>query len=106
AWTRAWHGADLQRRLLESGVPAGVAHPALDLFEDPQLVHRGHFVPLEHAEMGVWKYDELGFQLSESPSQLRTAAPLIGQHTGLVLKHFLVYSDAEYQALHDAGVLQ
>jgi crotonobetainyl-CoA:carnitine CoA-transferase CaiB-like acyl-CoA transferase len=105
-WTRPWHGADLQRRLLESGVPAGVAHPALDLFEDPQLVHRRHFVPLEHAEMGLWNYDELGFQLSESPSHLRTAAPLIGQHTELVLKQFLGYSDAEYQVLHDAGVLQ
>jgi crotonobetainyl-CoA:carnitine CoA-transferase CaiB-like acyl-CoA transferase len=105
-WTRPWHGPDLQRRLLEAGVPAGLAQPALDLFHDPQLVHRRHFVPLEHAEMGIWNYDELGFQLSESPSQLRTAAPLIGQHTERVLKQFLGYSDAEYQALLASGALQ
>ena len=33
--------------------PAGVASPMLDVFEDPQLVHREHFVPLDHPEMGV-----------------------------------------------------
>jgi crotonobetainyl-CoA:carnitine CoA-transferase CaiB-like acyl-CoA transferase len=106
AWTREQDGAALQRRLLEAGVPAGVAHPALDLFEDPQLVHRRHFVPLDHPEMGVWKYDELGFKLSDSPSQLRTAAPLLGQHTELVLKQFLGYSDADYKLLVEAGALQ
>ena len=105
-WTRPQRGADLQRRLLEAGIPSGVASPALDLFEDPQLSHRQHFVPLDHPEMGVWKYDELGFKLPDSPAQLRTAAPLLGQHTELVLKQFLGYSDAEYQALVDAGALQ
>jgi benzylsuccinate CoA-transferase BbsF subunit len=105
-WTRLQHGDDLQRCLLEAGVPAGVAYPMLDLFDDPQLVHRRHFVPLDHPEMGVWKYDELGFTLSDSPSQLRTAAPLLGQHTEVVLKQFLGYSDADYQALLDAGALQ
>jgi benzylsuccinate CoA-transferase BbsF subunit len=105
-WTRAQVGPALQQRLLAAGVPSGVAHPALDLFTDPQLSHRQHFVPLDHPEMGVWQYDELGFQLSESPAHLRTAAPLLGQHTELVLKQFLGYSDADYQALVDAGALQ
>ena len=105
-WTRPQSGPDLQYRLLEAGVPSGVASPALDLFEDPQFLHRRHFVPLEHPEMGVWKYDELGFKLPDSPAHLRTAAPLLGEHTELVLKQFLGYSDADYQALVDAGVLQ
>jgi crotonobetainyl-CoA:carnitine CoA-transferase CaiB-like acyl-CoA transferase len=37
---------------------------------------------------------------------LRTAAPLLGEHTELVLKQFLGYSDADYQALVEAGALQ
>jgi crotonobetainyl-CoA:carnitine CoA-transferase CaiB-like acyl-CoA transferase len=105
-WTASQPGDVLQHRLLEAGIPAGVAYPMLDVFQDPQLVHRRHFVPLDHPEMGVWNYDELGFKLPESPSQLRTAAPLLGQHTELVLKQFLGLSDAEYQALVDAGTLQ
>jgi crotonobetainyl-CoA:carnitine CoA-transferase CaiB-like acyl-CoA transferase len=36
---------------------------------------------------------------------LRTAAPLLGEHTELVLKQFLGYSDADYQALFEAGAL-
>jgi crotonobetainyl-CoA:carnitine CoA-transferase CaiB-like acyl-CoA transferase len=105
-WTRHQPGADLQYRLLAAGVPSGVASPALDLFEDPQFLHRQHFVPLEHAEMGVWKYDELGVKLPDSPAHLCTAAPLLGEHTELVLKQFLGYSDADYQALVEAGALQ
>ncbi len=105
-WTAPQAGDVLQRRLLEAGIPAGVAYPMLDVFDDPQLVHRQHFVPLDHPEMGEWKYDELGFKLPESPSQLRTAAPLLGQHTEHVLKQFLGLSDPEYQALVDVGALQ
>ena len=39
----------------------------LDIFDDPQLVAREHFVPLDHPEMGVLKYDELGFKLRIHP---------------------------------------
>jgi crotonobetainyl-CoA:carnitine CoA-transferase CaiB-like acyl-CoA transferase len=105
-WTASQEGHVLQERLLSAGVPAGVVLKALDLFDDPQLVHRNHFVPLEHSEMGVWKYDELGFKLPDSPSQLHSAAPLLGQHTQVVVKDFLGCSEAEYQALLDSGALQ
>jgi crotonobetainyl-CoA:carnitine CoA-transferase CaiB-like acyl-CoA transferase len=105
-WTRPRDGATLQQQLLEAGVPCGVALKTLDLFEDPQLVHRRHFVALDHPEMGRWKYDELAFKLPDSPSQLCSAAPLLGQHTEQVLKGFLGYSDAEYATLSEAGVLQ
>ena len=105
-WTRSQDGPTLQRQLLEAGVPAGVALKTLNLFKDPQLVHRKHFVPLDHPEMGTWKYDELAFKLPESPSDLHQAAPLLGQHTEHVLKQFLGYSDTDYRALIDAGVLQ
>jgi benzylsuccinate CoA-transferase BbsF subunit len=105
-WTAPQAGGVLQQRLLAAGVSAGVALKALQVFDDPQLVHRKHFVPLEHAEMGVWKYDELGFKLPDSPSRLHSAAPLLGQHTELVLKQFLGCSDAEYEALVESGALQ
>ncbi|MBV9596091.1 MAG: CoA transferase [Chloroflexi bacterium] len=105
-WTAPQDGHLLQQQLLNAGVPAGVVLMALEVFDDPQLVSRDHFVPLDHPEMGVWKYDELGFKLPDSPSDLYAAAPLLGQHTELVLKHFLGCSDAEYQSLQDLGALQ
>jgi crotonobetainyl-CoA:carnitine CoA-transferase CaiB-like acyl-CoA transferase len=105
-WTAPQEGHILQEQLLNAGVPAGMALKTLELFDDPQLMHRQHFVPLEHPEMGVWNYDELGFKLPDSPSHLHSAAPLLGQHTEQVLKEFLGCSDAEYQALLDSGALQ
>ena len=106
AWTAEQDGEQLMHRLQAVGIPSGVAHAALELFADPQLTHRQHFVPLEHAEMGVWQYDELGFKLSETPSQLRTAAPCLGAHTEQVIKEWLHYSDDEYKALLEAGALR
>ena len=105
-WTAPQQGGVLQQQLLTAGVPAGVALKALEVFDDPQLVYRNHFVPLDHVEMGVWKYDELGFKLPDSPSRLHSAAPLLGQHTESVLKDFLGCSEAEYQSLLDSGTLQ
>jgi benzylsuccinate CoA-transferase BbsF subunit len=105
-WTAEQDGRQLMAHLQAAGIPSGVVQPALDLFDDPQLQHRRHFVPLDHAEMGTWLYDELGFRLSETPSQLRAAAPCLGEHTELVLKHWLGYNDSDYAALVDAGALQ
>jgi benzylsuccinate CoA-transferase BbsF subunit len=106
AWTEDQDGCELMTRLQAAGIPSGVANPALELFDDPQLVHRRHFVPLDHAEMGTWRYDELGFKLSDTPSELRTAAPCLGEHTELVLKEWIGYSDAEYADLVDMGALK
>ena len=56
-----------------------------------------------------WAYGSMTSSASNCPSHRRSshsAAPLLGQHTELVLKHFLGCSEAEYQALVDAGALQ
>ncbi|WP_422678170.1 CoA transferase [Blastococcus brunescens] len=44
---------ELFTRLQEAGVPAGVVQDAADVVErDPHLQARGHWVRLEHPEMG------------------------------------------------------
>ena len=106
-WTRSQHGAELQRQLLEAAYPAGVAYPDAGPLRRPAAGRTASTSCRSITRRwACWKYDELGFKLPDSPSQLRTAAPLLGQHTELVLKEFLGYSDAEYQALVDAGALQ
>ncbi|HXQ47811.1 MAG TPA: CoA transferase, partial [Caulobacteraceae bacterium] len=72
---------------------------AVDLFADPQLTHRNHFRPLDHVEMGTLSYNGPAYQLSETPAELRWAAPLLGEHTVQVLRDLLGYSEAEIEAL-------
>ena len=52
-WTSNWDPAELMTTLQSFGVPAGKVNDCRDLYEDPQLKHRGHFQYLEHARKSV-----------------------------------------------------
>ena len=72
---------ELADRLQRAGVPSyPVARPT-DLFEDPQLQHRGFFVTLDHPVMGPTPYDGPVTRFSRTPAQLRRPGPLLGQHS-------------------------
>jgi benzylsuccinate CoA-transferase BbsF subunit len=97
-WTRELDPFDVMARCQEAGVPAGVAQTSEDLFNDPQLKHRGHFVYLDHPEIGRHAYDANCFRLPESPPQYRPA-PLLGQHTRQVCRDILGLTEAEIDDL-------
>jgi benzylsuccinate CoA-transferase BbsF subunit len=96
---------DLLARLQARRVPSGVVQKGSDLFDDPQLAHRGHFVSLEHAEMGPLLYNGPAFQLSKTPARLRSAPPLLGEHTREVLQEVLGLAPEKIDALIEDGVL-
>ncbi|MBI4197790.1 MAG: CoA transferase [Chloroflexi bacterium] len=105
-WTAGYEARDLMGRLQEAGVPAGEVERPEDLFSDPQLAHREHFVYKERQELGRHAFDSTEFRLSESPAQYKTPAPLLGEHTKHVLKAILELSDQEIAALAMEGVLE
>ena len=105
-WTAPQDRFELMARLQAVGIPSGAVQKALDLFDDPQLQHRKHHVPLVHPEMGVCLYSSLPYRLSETPGELLSAAPCIGEHTYLVLREFLAYGEEEIEALEAEGALK
>ena len=105
-WTRQWEAKPLMETLQKAGVPAGTVNDPRDLFEDAQLKHRGHFVYLDHPEMGPYPSDKSEFKLSRTPGCLDRPAPLLGQHTEHVLKEIIGLSEEEYQSLYADGVLE
>ena len=92
-WTCTQDAFELAEKLQSAGVPAAPVQQARDLFDDPQLAHRGHFHALDHVEMGRVAYNGPAHLLSETPAKLRWAAPCLGEHTAQVLKEFLGYTD-------------
>jgi crotonobetainyl-CoA:carnitine CoA-transferase CaiB-like acyl-CoA transferase len=104
AWTTTRDAADVTRTLQAAGVPAGMVYRCSDLYDDPQLRHRGYFIDLEHAAMGRVTYDGLQHHLSRTPAVLRPA-PVMGQHNDYVLKDILGMSDAEVERLIEAEVI-
>jgi benzylsuccinate CoA-transferase BbsF subunit len=99
AWTRESGAYLLMAQLQEAGVPAGVVQHLDELRQDPQLAHRRHFVPLDHAVLGVLPYERSGFRLSASPGGFDDSGPLLGEDNDMVLGEILGLSAAEIEQL-------
>ena len=105
-WTGNHTREEAMNLLQQAGVPAGIVENAEDIFHDPQLEHRKAFARLNHPEMGAYRISTACFRLSKCPNMPRSPAPLLGEHTELVLKEFACMSDEEIAELVIEGVLQ
>jgi benzylsuccinate CoA-transferase BbsF subunit len=105
--TRQWQAEELMHALQARGVPAGVVQNAEDVVtRDPQLAHRGHWVRLDHPEMGRTIYNAPPFRSRRVPDPvLERPAPLLGQHTDEVCRDLLGLSANEITALKRDGVI-
>ena len=105
SWTAPQDAFELAEGLRNAGVPASVVLWPSDLYDDPQLAHREFFVTLDHSVMGATPYDGPVTKFSETPAQLRKAAPALGEDTDLVLRELLGLTGDEIVALALAGAL-
>jgi benzylsuccinate CoA-transferase BbsF subunit len=105
AWTRGFEETALMQRLQRAGVQAGVVQGEPELLADPQLAHRGHWVPAEHPYLGTLQLERAGFRLSEGPGGFAKPGPLLGEHTDAILREVLGLSGAEIAALRERQIL-
>ncbi len=105
-WTKSTTAEEVVTVLQGAGIRAGVVQNPAELFEDPQLEHRGHYQVLEHPEIGKHHYEMPAYRLSLTPGKLSQAAPLLGQDTEYVCKKFLGMSDSEFVELLNTGVFE
>jgi crotonobetainyl-CoA:carnitine CoA-transferase CaiB-like acyl-CoA transferase len=105
AWTRDQDGWELAARLRAAGVPAAVVLRPAELYQDPQLAHRGFFVTVEHTVMGPTPYDGHVTRFSATPARLARPGPCLGEHSAFVLETLLGYQSEEVAALAAAGAL-
>jgi benzylsuccinate CoA-transferase BbsF subunit len=104
--TRLRDADELTTALQSEGVPAGVVRSAADvILSDPQLRHRGHWVHLNHLEMGRSLYNAPPFRMSGVDAVPRTPAPLLGEHTAEVCREVFELADDEIVSLRQDGVL-
>lgn len=99
-------GRDELVELLQPRVVAAPVNDPVDLLDDPQLLHRGYLVELEHTVMGPVRYQGAEADLSLTPMQLRKAAPALGEDTRQVLSEILGYSAEEIEGFLAAGVAE
>ncbi len=79
---------------LEAGFPAAPIHNYQQVFEDPHTQAREMMVEMDHPVEGTVNGLGIPIKLSETPGEIRRAAPLLGEHTEETLTE-LGYSEEE-----------
>jgi crotonobetainyl-CoA:carnitine CoA-transferase CaiB-like acyl-CoA transferase len=104
ARTRTRTSADWILNLEASGVPVGPINKIGEMLVDPQVLAREMVVEVNHPKAGKTKALGLPIKFSDTPGSVRSAAPLLGQHTRVVLMS-LGYSDPQIKALERSGAV-
>jgi crotonobetainyl-CoA:carnitine CoA-transferase CaiB-like acyl-CoA transferase len=103
-WSVTQTAEGMSDRLLRAGLRAAPVQTMKDLFSDPQLSHRKVWRKLEHPELGAHHTEGPAFHLTKTPSQIRSPAPLLGEHNRRVYHEILGLSEEEIRTLAAEGV--
>lgn len=107
AWSGRFTADEVRAKLDGAGIPAARYNTLPDVWEDPQVKHRELRARTPHA------YAEAGYvdliqsplaQMSKSPATIRSAPPMLGEHTREVLAE-LGYDDARIAKLQERKVI-
>jgi crotonobetainyl-CoA:carnitine CoA-transferase CaiB-like acyl-CoA transferase len=91
-------------RLAAADIPSGPINDIATAFGSEQAQARGMTVAVDHPRLGRTNQIGLPFQLSATPASIRSAPPLLGEHSDEVLGE-LGYSASEVDALRADGVV-
>jgi len=91
--------------LAAAGVPCGRVNDLKQVFEDPQVLHRGLRVEIPHPAGVPCPTVASPMRFSATPVAYDTPPPLLGQHTREVLAGLLGMAESEIAALAARGVI-
>ena len=96
---------DWVARLEEHRVPCAPVRTLMSMVDDPQVRANDMIIEAQSPDGVSLKLVGTPIKLSETPSSLRYAPPLLGQHSDEVLSELLGYTPAQLFALRDSGVI-
>lgn len=104
-WSKRFDSIEVERQLQAAGVPAHAVQTSDDMWKDPQLHHRGHYVEVPHDRMGKTYVENSRFKLSATPARIEHGGPILGEHNNFVLEKILGYDEDRISELVVEGVL-
>lgn len=85
-------------------IPATEINQIDKVVTNPQVIARDMIIEVDHPVAGGVKMSGIPIKLSDTPGSIRTAAPILGEHTDEVLKKY-GYSEEEIKEFREKGVL-
>jgi len=104
-WTADKTLEQVMQIMQSAGVPAGIVNKMEDIFNDPQLQHREHFVHLEHKVIGRHAYHNESIRFSKTPPEFKKAGPCLGEDNEYVYKELLGLTDDEIADMYVEGAI-
>ena len=94
------------KELENDGVPAGPIFDISEVWSNDQIKSREMDVTLEHPTAGKIRNIGLATKLSQTPGKIKTAAPLLGQHTKEILIEMGYTSEEIEEFISNETVIQ
>jgi crotonobetainyl-CoA:carnitine CoA-transferase CaiB-like acyl-CoA transferase len=106
AWTQTCSVDAVEALMIEHSIPAGRMYRAPDMLADPHFAARETIVDAVSPAVGPFKMQNAFPKLSETPSSIRSLAPvLVGEHNDEVLGGLLGMSAEERGRLAEIGAI-
>ena len=97
--------ADWIARIEPAGVPCGPINNIAQVFEHPQVRHRGMKIELPHASAGTTPMVANPIKFSATPVTYGKAPPTLGQHTKQILSTIGGFSESDIAQLTIQGII-
>lgn len=103
-WTMTLDKFEVMRRLNEHDVPCGPILDMRQIAEEPALRATGTIVEVDHPKRGKFLTVGNPIKLSDSPTEVKRS-PLLGEHTGEILRSILGLDDEEIEEARKDGAI-
>jgi len=89
----------------KADIPYSRINNIKEICEDPVIRHRNMLVTVDQPGIGPVRIAGSPIRLSETPGEVRSPAPLLGEHSAEVLREVLGYTTERIEALKAEGVI-
>jgi formyl-CoA transferase len=103
-WTTTLDKFEVMRRLNAHDVPCGPILDMREIAEEAALRATGTIVEVDHPKRGKFLTVGNPIKLSESPTEVKRS-PLLGEHTGEILRSILGFDDDEIEEARKDGAI-
>lgn len=91
--------------LRKNGIPVGRVNSVKESLSTEQVIAKDMIVQMEHPTIGALKALGTPLKMHDTPSSIRKAPPLLGEHTQQVLSQYIQITQEEFMDLKNKKVI-